>query len=265
MISFFRKIRQKLLQDLPAGKAGNRITRYLAYALGEIILVVLGILIALQINTWNEFRKSKTLENDYYCKLMEDVSLDILQIQNLIEQTQIRLQASNDLLSLLQKDSLDRPLIMEKNLESISLITYTYRPSMAAYEDLKSSGNLNILRDNDIKTMIVDYYSMIDGMLDVINTNADGAVQLFYKKDNYAAIQWQDMDFVKNNLDTSKVDLKKLESFHLTNREFVEKLTSDAVYYVGANSRILFLYESILPDIIQAKNELEKKCNSKSP
>ncbi|WP_026952516.1 hypothetical protein [Algoriphagus mannitolivorans] len=47
MISFFRKIRQKLLQQ-------NRVTRYLAYAIGEIFLVVLGILIALQVNNWNE-------------------------------------------------------------------------------------------------------------------------------------------------------------------------------------------------------------------
>jgi len=50
MISFFRKIRQKLLQQ-------NKVSHYLAYAFEEIFLVVIGILIALQINTWNEDRK----------------------------------------------------------------------------------------------------------------------------------------------------------------------------------------------------------------
>lgn len=51
MIKFFRKIRQKLLSE-------NKLSKYLLYALGEILLVVIGILIALQINTWNEERKS---------------------------------------------------------------------------------------------------------------------------------------------------------------------------------------------------------------
>jgi hypothetical protein len=56
MISFFRKIRQKLLSQ-------NQITRYLVYALGEIFLVVIGILIALQVNNWNENRKALMISN----------------------------------------------------------------------------------------------------------------------------------------------------------------------------------------------------------
>jgi hypothetical protein len=58
MVSFFRKIRQQLLSHLPAGKAGNRVTRYLVYAFGEIFLVVIGMLIALQVNNWNEGKKT---------------------------------------------------------------------------------------------------------------------------------------------------------------------------------------------------------------
>ena len=55
MIKFFRKIRQNLISE---GKTG----KYLKYAIGEIILVVIGILIALQINNWNEVRKDKIAE-----------------------------------------------------------------------------------------------------------------------------------------------------------------------------------------------------------
>lgn len=55
MLSLFRKIRQNLL-------AQNRATKYLLYALGEILLVVMGILIALQVNNWNEERKIKENE-----------------------------------------------------------------------------------------------------------------------------------------------------------------------------------------------------------
>jgi len=51
MIKFFRKIRRQLLTE-------NRFSKYLLYAIGEIVLVVIGILIALQINIWNENRKA---------------------------------------------------------------------------------------------------------------------------------------------------------------------------------------------------------------
>jgi len=55
MVKFFRKIRQKLLSE-------NKFIKYLLYAIGEIVLVVIGILIALQINTWNEVRKERNIE-----------------------------------------------------------------------------------------------------------------------------------------------------------------------------------------------------------
>lgn len=71
MLKFFRKIRQKLLQQ-------NRITQYLAYAVGEILLVVIGILIALQINNANEARKAKQSEQVVLKNLVEDLRADSL-------------------------------------------------------------------------------------------------------------------------------------------------------------------------------------------
>jgi hypothetical protein len=79
MIKFFRKIRQNLLMDLPADKAGNKtrkpawpVGRYFKYAIGEIVLVVIGILLALSINNWNEDRKDKILEQNYLLKFMKN-------------------------------------------------------------------------------------------------------------------------------------------------------------------------------------------------
>ena len=57
MIKFFRKIRQNLLSE-------NKFSKYLIYAIGEIILVVIGILIALQINNWNESEKNQVVLNN---------------------------------------------------------------------------------------------------------------------------------------------------------------------------------------------------------
>ncbi len=57
MIKFFRKIRQNMIKE-------NKVSKYLLYAIGEIILVVIGILIALQVNTWNEYRKDRVSEKE---------------------------------------------------------------------------------------------------------------------------------------------------------------------------------------------------------
>jgi hypothetical protein len=78
MITFLRKIRQKLLQE-------NKVTRYLAYAIGEIFLVVIGILIALQINTWNESRKEKNYILKVYTQIRQDLQADTLNLRLSIE------------------------------------------------------------------------------------------------------------------------------------------------------------------------------------
>ena len=66
MLRFFRQIRQRLVTD-------NRFGKYLLYAIGEIVLVVIGILLALQINTWNEERKFRAQQYS----LLRDLSADL--------------------------------------------------------------------------------------------------------------------------------------------------------------------------------------------
>lgn len=69
MIPFFRKLRKKMADD-------NRPLKYARYAVGEIVLVVIGILIALQINTWNEERKTKVLTHEYLNNIKNDLLAD---------------------------------------------------------------------------------------------------------------------------------------------------------------------------------------------
>lgn len=65
------------------------------------MLVVIGILFALRINTWNEHRKEKILEQDYYCRLLEDILLDGQQVDELSKASQERLKAANQAVRLL--------------------------------------------------------------------------------------------------------------------------------------------------------------------
>ena len=76
MLRFFRQIRQTLLTD-------NKFSKYLLYAVGEILLVVIGILIALQIDNWNEEQKNKAILNVYYNQILQDFKADSLFIAQL--------------------------------------------------------------------------------------------------------------------------------------------------------------------------------------
>ena len=87
MIKFFRKIRQNLLMENKTGK-------YFKYAIGEIVLVVIGILIALQINNWNENQKKTVLESQYLIRLKEEAKWNIQQIER---SKQLYLHSSKEL------------------------------------------------------------------------------------------------------------------------------------------------------------------------
>ena len=94
MIKFFRKIRQSLLQQ---GKAG----KYFTYAFGEIVLVVIGILIALQINNWNEERKANIAENKALVALKKEFEQNIDRFQFILQQRdsqQLALRAYFDII-----------------------------------------------------------------------------------------------------------------------------------------------------------------------
>jgi len=75
MIKFFRHIRQKLLEE-------NRFSKYLLYAIGEIILVVIGILIALQLNTWNEKRQNEAYEREILLLINQNLKNDSIALSN---------------------------------------------------------------------------------------------------------------------------------------------------------------------------------------
>ena len=78
MIKFFRKIRYDLMEKNKPGK-------YLKYAIGEIMLVVIGILIALSINNWNEQRKNSANERDLYQRIIKDLKVDAIKLNEKIK------------------------------------------------------------------------------------------------------------------------------------------------------------------------------------
>lgn len=134
---------------------GNNKTKYLKYAIGEIFLVVVGILIALSINTWNEERKKDLAE-----------TTSLLGIKSELIQTLVELNDDIATLEYGYKATLDvYEYIMHKPIETDSmyhdfygLITFNYFfPKTSVYETLKS-GNLNNIQSDSLRMLITDVY-----------------------------------------------------------------------------------------------------------
>lgn len=152
MIKFFRTIRQKLLSE-------NNFTKYLFYAIGEIILVVIGILIALSINNWNENTKNKRLENNYLNRILKELENDILEYD---KATKLALER-NDRVIFLQHVIENPELLQDSSdyfVNSIISAGYTYFPTISnhSFEELKSSGRLSLIQDEKLRVMIAKYY-----------------------------------------------------------------------------------------------------------
>ena len=100
MLKFFRKIRQRLLSE-------NKFTKYVIYALGEILLIVIGILIALQITNNNEIRKNKEKETAYLQNIRKDLIINFHKINELIEGRNRRIESANKLIGQIEGEPIE--------------------------------------------------------------------------------------------------------------------------------------------------------------
>lgn len=153
MIRFYRKIRHSLLSD---GKNG----KYIKYAAGEIVLVVIGILIALQINNWNENRKANRKELLFLKEFVVSITTDLY---NYEKQFEPRLERKRNGL-----DSLMKYIHKSEKLEDSLFLTFYSQLRQGIrlgfdngpYEALKSSG-LDFIRNDSIRTSINRTYTIL--------------------------------------------------------------------------------------------------------
>ncbi|WP_296383053.1 DUF6090 family protein [Winogradskyella sp.] len=154
MIKFFRKIRQKLLSE-------NKFSKYLLYAIGEIILVVIGILIALQINTWNELRKKEDLEKQVLKSLFQEIDKDRIMLNDIDNQYKNDLRYLTYFSNLIWKD---------KHSMEDALTLNEYRgpafrdvnPNRITYDEMISTGKLYYLSSQNLVNNIINYYELME-------------------------------------------------------------------------------------------------------
>lgn len=218
MISFFRKIRQKLLSQ-------NRVTRYLAYAIGEIVLVVIGILIALQVNNWNEQRKAKARERELLEFALENIRTDSLSLDSIMSRTDKILVVHQNLI-LLSENKLHQEEVGNLDLVRAS------EPNLLILK--KNNPNLpNEVKNQELKKMLLDHYLAIDWIeFTILNHNEviEGIVRPFLAEKkllNYGG-------HLEN--DKTKFDLIQDERFF---EEFKKEELQQVLFESGVKLRIM--------------------------
>lgn len=152
MFSPFRKIRKELTDE-------NRILKYIWYAIGEIVLVVVGILIALQVNNWNEDRNTRRIEQKLLNELKKDLEETKVDLLSDIKKAHNELRVTD---SIYQKILHDRT---ERNPEPIKItMHFIYNrsdlfPKKSAYESLQAFG-INLVSNDSLRKSITDLYEL---------------------------------------------------------------------------------------------------------
>ncbi|MDY2587551.1 DUF6090 family protein [Winogradskyella aquimaris] len=148
MIKFFRHIRKSLLEQ-------NKMGKYFKYAIGEIILVVIGILIALQINNWNEERKDSYEEQKILVQLKNEFEKNLDQLNEKIYMRNKMTLASEGLLNYI-----DNPEIIVKDSLLYYIFRLTQEPTFDPIEnDLAVSGKLRMIKNDSLKILLSNWTS----------------------------------------------------------------------------------------------------------
>ena len=150
MLRFFRQIRQRLLTD-------NKFSKYLLYAIGEILLVVIGILIALQVDNWNQDRLERQEEFKYLERIRVDLVQDTLYYNKRIQDAKSGIERNIKAIRLAHKkqenldDVFELFLLHDFQGEHLTIQNDTYL-------EMTSSGNINLLKNDDLKISIIALY-----------------------------------------------------------------------------------------------------------
>jgi hypothetical protein len=167
MIKFFRNIRKTLFSE---GKTGT----YLKYAIGEIVLVMIGILLAIQVNNWNDERKAKieteAKRQSNLEEIYNDLKKDYITLDNIINHLKRQKEASAYILRIVESEDkyVSDSLTFIEN-QFIAASSVTVERTKNTWDNLNTSGQLLSLKDEELNTKLFDYYTFYDSRIKNFN------------------------------------------------------------------------------------------------
>ncbi|WP_203296762.1 DUF6090 family protein [Luteirhabdus pelagi] len=229
MIKFFRKIRQKNLSESKFGK-------YLLYAIGEIILVVIGILIALYINNTNEKRKEEEVEISYLKRFLIDLNKNETLWKDTYQLRKNQVQHIQNSIALSfnkQKDTLDYTHLAGNMRYALSWDQIN--PSQDTFSEMLSSGNLDIIKNDSIKIKLIALNNKYAAIINWDKTSENTHERLMehieklYNAKDFAPLspvfsEYVDIKFTKEDFENAINNLEESFSNMISNKMVLNNL-----------------------------------------
>ncbi len=246
MNRFFRHLRIKSIE-------GTKVRRYFVYAIGEILLVVIGILIALQVNNWNEGRKENELQKQYLLRLLADNQQDLETFSNSIKDMNQGIRTIEIFSSMLKDvESEDSSLVKSANeYFKYGSIYAVFASAQSTFNDLASTGNFQIISNPELRDAIVKHYEKQQQIKERVTINTEWALPL----DASFAFELDIMKFEpmtgflypERDVQRKAIELRRNKDHYITNA---------AVHYWVHKDMITFL-----DDLIIDTKEMIRKIN----
>ncbi len=181
MIKFFRKIRQQLIGE-------GKVRKYLVYALGEILLVVIGILIALQVNNWNQEKKNRIIEAELLQALHQEFTYNQEQATLAID---LLNTVKSDMILMLQFTGPEYNDISVQKFEALisgaGKDELEYHPSIGVVQDIINAGQLNNISNTDLRRKLASWESKLrklDNQENIVESYREGIKDITIENGN---------------------------------------------------------------------------------
>lgn len=197
MIKFFRKIREELLLR-------KQLNKYFAYALGEVILVMIGILLALYISNWNNNRKENEKERWYLINIIEDLEYQKVLLKDMKEHNVLTINTSKQILKeYIKYKSFKNVDSLNQRLNSL-LFSYNFPNINNTYTELISSGQFGLIKNKTLSIDIINYY--LSCKENEAATNSD-IVNIFYPEISTVINKFSQIELYEEDLKEGEENL----------------------------------------------------------
>ncbi|MFC2148571.1 DUF6090 family protein [Bacteroidota bacterium] len=215
MIKFFRKIRYDLMEKNKTGK-------YLKYAIGEIVLVVIGILIALSINNWNDYRKDRIEEKNLYKTLIRSLNNDLIDVRDKSVILDSAISAQRIFITNNSFESISSKYPFSEIRDLINRVGQTSKsfvPNISIYNKIMQNNQIDLIQSDALQMQIMALYdrayweykdldaSLENQYLAGINRNFFGNISHRVIMNNWTALR---EDESRENYDALKKDCREI-------------------------------------------------------